>query len=67
VRPLSIPAAGVTISLSFGTSRVNVAATPSIVIEVTVRPRKSRLNSDSPWVARSVMSADDTIVLVAGS
>ncbi len=56
-RLFAIPAAGVMISLSFETSRATVAATPSIVTASTVSPRKSSVNSDSPWVARIVMSA----------
>ena len=65
VLPLSIPAAGVTISLS--ASRATVAVAPLTVTQVTVIPRKSRLNSDRSWVALDVTAAVDVIVLATGS
>ena len=63
--PLSIPLAGVTISLS--ASRATVAAAPLTVTAVTVRPRKSRLNSDRFWVASAVIAVDEVIVFATGS
>ena len=67
VRPLSIPAAGVMISLSVARSRVNVAATPSIVTLVTLSPRKSSENSDRSCVAFCVTSVLDVIAFDTGS
>ena len=66
VLPFRGAAAGVMISLS--PSRATLAAgCPPTVTEVTVSPRKSRLNSDRSCVAFAVIVALDVIAFVTGS
>ena len=66
VLPFVSAAGGVMISLS--PSRATLAAGwPPTVTDVTVSPRKSRLNSDRSWVAFAVIVVVDVIEFATGS